>query len=63
MKLDPPNAALYALIAISLVLVGALLTPGTVGVDQRAVVLSGIVVVLGSIAWRKARHDDDDTKE
>jgi len=46
MTLDPKSAALYALVAICLVLVGALLTPGTVGVDERGVVLAGIVTVL-----------------
>ena len=58
--LDPGDAALFALIAIALVLVGALLTPGAVGVEQRAAVLSGIVVVLMTIAWRfRHKHDDE----
>ena len=52
MSLDPKSAALYALIAICLVLVGALLTPGTVGVDERGVVLAGIVTVLLLIGLR-----------
>jgi len=51
-SLDPKSAALYALIAICLVLVGALLTPGTVGVDERGVVLAGIVTVLLLIGLR-----------
>jgi hypothetical protein len=54
-NLDPPDAALWALIAICLVLVGALLTPGTVGVDERGVVLGGIVAVLFAIAIRRRR--------
>lgn len=56
--LDPKSAALYALIAICLVLVGALLTPGTVGVDERGVVLAGIVGVLLLIGLRiRLRRD------
>jgi hypothetical protein len=51
MTLDPKSAALYALVAICLVLVGALLTPGTVGVDERGVVLAGIVTVLLLIGY------------
>ena len=46
MTLDPKSAALYALIAICLVLIGAILTPGTVNVDQRAILLGGIATVL-----------------
>ena len=56
MRLDPSSAAYFALIAICLVLVGALLTPGTVGVDERGVVLAGIVTVLFGIAWRRTRR-------
>jgi len=56
--LDPKSAALYALIAICLVLVGALLTPGQVGVDERGVVLAGIVGVLLLIGLRiRLRRD------
>lgn len=55
--LDPQTAALYALIAICLVLVGALITPGTLSVDQRGPVLGGIVAVLFTIAWRRRRGD------
>lgn len=57
MSLDPQTAALYALIAICLVLVGALITPGTLSVDQRGPVLGGIVAVLFTIAWRRRRGD------
>lgn len=59
MGLDPRSAALYALIAICLVLVGALLTPGTVGVDERGAVLAGIVAVLFAIAWRSRKGHDE----
>jgi hypothetical protein len=58
MSLDPHDAALWALIAISLVLVGALLTPGTVGVDERGAVLAGIVAVLAAIGLRSRRRKD-----
>ena len=61
MHLDPQSAALYALIAICFVLIGAILTPGTVSVDQRAAILAAIAAVLFTIAWRRTRrHDDDD---
>lgn len=58
MKLDPSSAALYAIIAICLVLVGALITPGTLSVEQRGPVLAGIVAALFGIAWRVTRHQD-----
>ena len=57
-RLDPSSAAQYALVAICLVLIGALLTPGTVSVDQRAAVLAAIAGVLLAIAWRGRRHMD-----
>jgi hypothetical protein len=63
-RLDPHDAALWALVAISLVLTGALLTPGTVGVEERGVVLTAIAAVLLAVGWRvRARRsggDDDD---
>jgi hypothetical protein len=55
-SLDPSGAALYAIIAISLVMVGALITPGTLTVDQRGPVLAGIVTVLFAIGWRVHRR-------
>jgi hypothetical protein len=55
-NLDPPDAALWALVAICLVLIGALLTPGTVGVDERGVVLGGIVATLFAVGWRGRRR-------
>jgi len=59
MKLDPANAALYALIAICLVMVGAILTAGALGIAERGTVLAGAIVVLTSIAWRVRRGHDD----
>ena len=44
--LNVHEAALWALIAICLVLIGAILTPGTVAVDQRAAILAAIAAVL-----------------
>jgi uncharacterized membrane protein YiaA len=61
-NLDPQEAALWALIAICLVLIGALLTPGQVGVNERGAILAAIATVLFAIAWRKrrSRRDDDE---
>ena len=59
MKLDAHDAAYFALISICLVLIGALLTPGSVTIDQRAAVLAGIVTVLFAIALRRRRPPDD----
>lgn len=58
--LNPQDAALWALIAICLVLIGALITPGTVGLDERGVVLAGIVTVLFAIGLRSRRRKDGD---
>jgi hypothetical protein len=58
MRLDPGSAALYALIAICLVLIGALITPGAVGLEERGVVLTGIVAVLAAIGWRMRSKED-----
>jgi putative Mn2+ efflux pump MntP len=61
MRLDPGSAALYALIAICLVLIGALITPGTVGLNERGAVLGGIVVVLFTVARLfHRRHNGDE---
>ena len=60
MNLDVREAALWALVAICLVLIGALLTPGSVGVAERGTVLAGIVAVLFAIGWRVRRRKDDD---
>lgn len=53
--LDPSSAALYALIAICLVLVGALITPGAVGLEERGAVLAAIAAVLFAVGWRIRR--------
>lgn len=63
MKLDPASAALYALIAICLVLVGALITPGTLSPEQRGPVLAGVVTVLFLVAWRVKRPPPGDEGE
>ena len=58
MPISPNDAALFTLIAICLVLVGALLTPGPVGINERGAIFAGIVTVLFAIAWRKrSRHN------
>jgi len=59
-KLDPASAALYALIAICLVLIGAILTPGTVSVDQRSALLAAIAGILAAIGWRIRRAPSGD---
>lgn len=63
MHIDPSSAAYYALIAICLVALGALLT-GDVqnfSIAERGTVLGGIVAVLGYVAWRghRKRPGDD----
>lgn len=51
-QLDPPTAAVYALIAICLVLVGAILTTNVqgLGIPERAAVLAAIGTTLFIIA-------------
>ena len=57
MGLDPASAALYALIAISLVAAGwAISSPLTVA--ERGSVLAAIVAVLAAIGWRIRRGRD-----
>jgi hypothetical protein len=51
-RLDPQAAAYWAIIGICLVLIGALLTPGTLSIENRATVLAGIVGVLLVIGRR-----------
>ena len=58
MRLDPASAALYALIAICLVLIGAIVTPGQVGLDERGAILAAIAGVLFAIGWRIRRGPD-----
>lgn len=55
--LTPKSAAQFALIAICLVLVGAILTPGQVGVNERGAVLAAIATVLFAIAWRGSKEE------
>jgi hypothetical protein len=62
-SLDPYTAALWAIIAICLVLLGALITPGTLAVEQRGPVLAGIVTVLLAIGWRVRRRPPRDGDE
>ena len=59
-RLDPAAAAQYALIAICLVLVGAIVTPGQVGIDERGAILAAIAGVLLAIAWRGRHRGSDD---
>jgi hypothetical protein len=54
-NLDPATAALWALIAICLVLVGAILTPGSVGINERGALLGAIAAVLFAVGWRIRR--------
>lgn len=63
MKLDPASAALYAIIAICLVLVGGLLTAGSLTAEQRATLLAGIVGVLIGIGWLRRRGGDDEAAD
>jgi len=57
-KLDPHSAALYAIIAICLVLIGAIITPGQVGLNERGAVLAAIATVLLAVGWRIRRQGD-----
>lgn len=56
MPLDPASAALYAIIAICLVLIGAILTPGSVGINERGALLGAIAGILLVIGWRIKRR-------
>jgi hypothetical protein len=61
-RLDPASAAYYALIAISLVAVGALLTGDTTSftIAERGSMLAGVVGVLGFVTWRARRRPPGD---
>ena len=59
MKLDPHEAALWAIIAICLVLLGAILTPGSVGINERGALLGAMAAVLLAVGWRIRRRSDD----
>jgi hypothetical protein len=56
--LSPHEAALWAIIAICFVLIGAILTPGTVGIDERGAILAAIAAVLLAVGWRLKRRGD-----
>jgi len=58
MNLDPHEAALWAIIAICLVLIGAILTPGSVGINERGALLGAIAAVLLAVGWRIRRRGD-----
>jgi uncharacterized membrane protein YebE (DUF533 family) len=52
-RLTPSEAALYALVAISLIALGAVLTGSTdtFSIAERGTVLGGIVAVLAGVAY------------
>ena len=57
MSIDPANAALYALIAISLVITGFVIaSPLTLA--ERGSVLAAIAAILIGIGWRIRRRPD-----
>lgn len=62
MRLNPSEAALYALVAIALVSLGAILTGSTetFSIAERGSVLAGIVAVLAGVYFvgRNRNHDD-----
>ena len=62
MQLDPHEAALWALIAISLVLVGGILTVNAegLGIAERGSLLAAIAAILLGIGWRIRRRDRGD---
>ena len=55
-QLDGGGAAVYALVAIALVLVGAALVAPGLTVEQRAAALTSAGLVLAAIAWRVTRR-------
>jgi len=58
LNLDPRSAALFAMIGLVCVLMGALLTIGPLTVEQRGTVLAGVFAVLAAVAWRGGRRND-----
>ena len=58
MNLNVQEAALWAIIDFCLVLIGAILTPGTVGIDERGAILAAIAAVLLAVGWRLRRRSD-----
>lgn len=59
MNLNPSEAALWAIIAICLVLIGAILTPGSVGINERGALLGAIAAVLFAVGLRIRRSRSD----
>jgi len=59
-RLDPSSAALYALIAICLVLVGGIITAGQLGVAERGTILVAIGTILAAIGWRTKHRPGGD---
>lgn len=59
-RLDPEYAAYYSIIAICLVLIGAILTPGSVGINERGALLGGIAAALFLVAYRFRRRRPPD---
>ncbi len=55
MSIHPHEAALWAIVAICLVLVGAILTAGPVSIAERGSVLAAIAAVLLAVGWRIRR--------
>jgi hypothetical protein len=60
MSLDPHDAALWTISAICLVLVGAVLTPGSVGLNERGAILAAIAGLLLAVGWRIRRRNGGD---
>jgi hypothetical protein len=55
-RLNPSEAAQFALIAICLVLIGAIVTEGTLGIAERGTVLAGVIAVLFFVAYRQRKR-------
>jgi Flp pilus assembly protein TadB len=62
-RLDPEGAAYFALIAIGLVLLGAVIATSALSAEQRATVVAGVVGTLLLVAyrWRTRRRRDEYT--
>lgn len=56
--LDPVGAALYAIVAICLVLIGGLLVTSVLSAEQRGTILAGVIGTLFLVAWRYRRGRD-----
>ena len=54
--MTPADGALWAIVAICFVLVGAILTLGPVSVEQRAAVLAAIFGALLAVAYRRRKE-------